>query len=259
MGLQARSNVYSFLTAKKPPKLAAFLFGGLMGKHIISIILLFLATGCSSVEQKLDPKVFYKRDMQIKVNGHVGEGVLVVPKSNSYKFDIESKGKLDLFTFSTCHREQTGEKMGKKGWFADKRRRKFTYKPTAIESESLACPVQLGGFERKRGRHSWAFIDFEHESLNLPALVSCNGSVYNSRGLTACQSRAGLIQEIKFAQPVIVAEKNACIILSAKDKMTFRFKMPKGRCIFRFVNKAGPEKWHRMTTIGYEAILIREN
>lgn len=248
--------------------MAAFCLEGAL-KQIISILLVFyfisillilsLVVSCSSVNQKLDPKVFYKRDMQVRVNGHAGEGVLVVPRSDSYEFDIEAKGKLDLFTFSTCHREQTKEKAGKKGWFSDKKRRKFIYNPVPIESEHLACPAQLGGFERKRGRHSWAFIDFEHPSLNLPARVSCNGSVYNSRGLTACQSHMGLIQEIKFAQPVIVAEKNVCIILKSKDDLTFRFKMPKGRCTFRFVNKTGPEKWHRLTTIGYEKILIREN
>lgn len=225
--------------------------------YLISIVSLI---GCSSVPQKLDPKKFYKRDMDLKINGHQGEGVLVVPREKTYHFDIRAKGKLDLFTFSTCHREQTREKAGQRGWFADKKRRKFEYAPAPIEREHLACPAELGGYERGKGRHSWGFVDFEHPELNLPALVSCDGSVYNSRGVTVCQAKVGLIQEIKFAQPVLAPEQNVCTVLKSLDGgKTFRFKMPKGRCVFRFLTKEGEESWHRMTTLGYQSILIRED
>lgn len=227
--------------------------------RFLTIVCLILLASCSSVPQKLDPKKFYKRDMDLKINGHQGEGVLVVPRKSVYKFDIKSTGKLDLFTFTTCHREQTREKAGQRGWFRDKKRRKFDFKPAPIERESLACPAELGGYERGKGRHSWGFIDFEHPALNLPALVSCNGSVYNSRGVTVCQAKVGLMQEIKFSQPVLAPEKNVCIILKSSDGgKTYRFKMPKGRCSFRFLTAKGQEKWHRLTTLGYESILIRE-
>ncbi len=219
---------------------------------------LFITFSCASTSQELDPKVFYKRDMQVKVNGLKGDGILVVPRKTSYNFDITAQGKLDLFTFSTCHREQTREKAGKKGWFADKKRRKLTYVPAPIEAEPASCPVELGGFEKKKGRHSWAFIDFEHPETNLMAHIACNGNVYKSNGVTVCQAYAGSIQEITFTRPVLAAEKNVCTILKSKNSKKFRYKMPKGRCTFRFVTKTGEEKWHRLTTLGYEKILIRE-
>lgn len=220
--------------------------------------LFFLLVSCANVTQELNPDKFYKRDMDIKVNGYQGEGVLVVPRASSYSFDINAAGKLDLFTFTTCHREQTKEKAGERGWFRDKSRRRFVYKPAPLEAEGYACPVDLGGYEQKRGRHSWGFVDFEHPDFDLPAKVSCNGFYYNSRGVTACQAKVGLMQEIKFPEPVLAPLENVCIVLEAKDDMTFRYKMPKGRCTFRFLTKSGKKRWHRMTTVGYESILIRE-
>lgn len=227
-------------------------------KLIITLLLLFLI-GCSSVPPILETKIFYKRDMLLKVNGLKGEGFLIVPKADSYDFDIEAKGKLDLFTFNTCHREQTKEKAGQKTWFGDKKRRKFSFTPTGIESSPLACPAYLAGFEIKKGRHSQGFVDFEHPGLSLASILSCNGSVHNSNGVSYCESRAGSIQEIKFAHPVLAPEKNVCIILKSSDEKTFRFKLPRGDCSFRFVTKSGIEKWHRLSTYGYDKIPLRED
>lgn len=215
--------------------------------------------GCASIPQKLDAKLFYKRDMEFTVNGYQAEGVLVVPRAKQYDFDIKAKGKLDLFTFTTCHREQTKEKAGRKGWFADKKRRKLTFIPEPIEAEHLACPVQLGGYERIKGRHSWGLVSFEHPSLTLPALVSCNGAHYNTSGVSICQARSGLLMEIKFPKKVIWPKKNVCVKLESKDSKKFRFKMPRGQCGFRFVTMSGKEQWHRLITVGYEKILIRED
>ena len=228
-------------------------------KFILFSYLVFTLLSCASVPQKLDDKTFYKRDMGLTVNGHQAEGVLVVPRATKYDFDIRAKGKLDLFTFTTCHREQTKELAGKRGWFADKSRRKLVFKPVPLERSQFACPVQLGGYERIKGRHSWGLVEFEHPSLTLPALVSCNGSEYNARGVSVCQSKAGLLMRITFSEKVIAPQKSVCVILKSTDQKTFTFKMPKGQCGFRFVNLAADEKWHRLTTIGYEKILIREN
>lgn len=222
------------------------------------LIFLFLSGCASSKYQQLDPKIYYRRDMQIKVNGFQGLGVLVVPKADMYKFDIKSSGKLDMFTLSTCHREQTQEKAGRKTWFGNKKRRKFEFIPAPIEAESTSCPVEIGGYEARKGRHSWAIIEFEHDKMTLPALLSCNGSITNTRGVSICQSFDGSLQEISFSEEVIVAKKNVCIELTSPDNKVFRFKMPNRECTFRFVTKSGVPKWHRLVTIGYEKILVRE-
>ena len=222
---------------------------------IYILILFTILPSCSSVPQKLDPKVYYKRDMELNIDKFQAEGVLVVPYKEKYQFDVTAQGKLDLFTFTTCHREETTEKAGGK-YFNGPRRTKFEYIPTPIESEGVACPVVLAGYSKK-GKHSWGIVEFEHPDLTLPALLSCDGSVYNTRGVSICQAKRGLLQEIKFSEEVIVAIENVCIELTSKDNKTFRFKMPERECTFRFVTKNGEEKWHRLTTVGYEMILVR--
>ncbi len=206
--------------------------------------------------QSLDPKIFYKRDMEVKVNGYQAEGVLAVPYAEKYKFDIDAKGKLDLFTFTTCHREQTREQAGGKSWFSNKKSRKFEYNPAPIEAGPLACPAHLGGYEIGKGRHSWAFVDFGNPDLKLPAYLSCNGSQGNFTGVSVCQSKAGLLQRIEFTEPVLYPEK-PCAKLKTNDDMRFEFAMPKGECVIRFVTKTGDEMWHRITLLGYEQILLR--
>ena len=49
---------------------------------LIFLIVLLELFGCASIPQTLDPAVFYKRDMTIKVNGKKAEGVLVVPRAS---------------------------------------------------------------------------------------------------------------------------------------------------------------------------------
>lgn len=229
-------------------------------KYILTC-LLFLA-GCTSVSQKLDPRLFYKRDMKIEVNGFKGEGVLVVRSANNYDFAVDARGRLDLFTFTTCHREETKEKAGEGGLFGNKHKRTWNFVPVnGMEAGGISCPVQLGGYEKVKGRHSWALVDFEHPDLTLPAKIKCNGSVYNSKGVSICQSKTGLIQEISFTTDVLTTKQKHenCPPLESKDMKVFRYEIPKGQCVYRFLTKGGDAAWHRHTTIGYEKILIRSN
>jgi hypothetical protein len=230
----------------------------------LSVILIFILAlilgGCAASSQQLNPAVLYKRDMLVTVNGFQGDGVLVAPKADSYTMQIDAQGKLDLFTLTTCHREQTREKAGEKGWFKDKSRVALEFIPVpGIESGGFACPLELGGYEQVKGRHSWALIDFEDPGTDLPAKLKCNGSESNTRGVSICQSRQGLVQEITFSEPVLAAEKGVCAPMKASaDGKRFQFEMPKGQCTFRFLTRSGAERWHRLTTFGYEQILIRE-
>lgn len=224
-----------------------------------TIILLLLFTSCSTLEPQPDPQYFYKLDMKLDVNGFKGEGVLIAGEAKQYKFDIKAKGSLDLFTFTTCHREQTKEKAGESGWFKSDKRRRFTYKPMPyIETGSFSCPVHLGGYEKGKGRHSWGLVDFQVKSKTLEAFLKCNGVYQKAIGVSICQARKGLIQEIKFLEPVLATEKGCTKFRELKGNV-FRYKMPRGECVFRFVTKNKKQKWHRLTTVGYEKILIRKN
>lgn len=228
-------------------------------KIILWGVLPLFLFACSTQPQIPDAKIFYRRDMDINVNGFKGTGALVVPKAPQYAFEVSARGNLDLFTFESCHREEYKERAGNRGVLSDKKSVKSVYVPINGVENTGACPVRLGGYEEKKGRHSWAIVDFEDLSTTLPALIKCNGSEWNSRGVTICQSKEGLLQQIEFPVQVVVNPDPGCEIPKPVDKKTFRFPMRKQECVYNFMEINPPHKEHRLTTVGYESILIRED
>lgn len=231
-------------------------------RKTLGILAIFLLTpSCAPMPvQTLDQNKFYKRDMKLTVDGIAREGVLVAPRAASHSFDIEARGKLDLFTMESCHREVSIEDAGDKGWFADRRHSHVDYRPVPGMEDTGSCVVRFGGYEQSGGRHSWAIIDFEDAETTLPAQMKCNGENYGSNGVTICQSKQGLLQQIQFPTPVVVTPTAACPLPPAADGKTFLFPMPARECVFNFlevVRPGTPARQHRLTTIGYESILIR--
>lgn len=226
---------------------------------VITLFFSVITIGCGMLPvKKEEPQSrslddFYKRDLEVCFEGSCGEGVLVVPKKASYNFKIKSKGALDLFTFSTCHREETQEAVGG-GWFGSDKKMDGTYIPMAgIETEY--CPAYIGGYDKK-GMHSWGFIDFETDEAKLPAVLMCNGDRVKSNGVSICQSKAGLIQEIRFEKPVTVEFDAAkCKLPKSEDGKIFRFEQPRGECVLAFFSAEG--NVHRLTLLGYDKIMIR--
>lgn len=203
--------------------------------------------------QKLDPQVYYKRTMHLKVNKVERRGVLVVPKASKYKIKAWFPGKGDLVTMKTCHREIEAEKLGTRETFDD-------FIPSLEMEDDGLCYLEIAAFEHKRGRHSFGIIDFENPKFNLPARVKCSGETYESRGTTICQSREGLTQKITFSEPVYLSPKAKCYDKIANsfsvDKKVLSYKSPNRECTFILQGSSG--RLHKLMTIGYEDILIRE-
>jgi len=215
---------------------------------LFSCLFTLLLASCASVDQVLDPEVFYKRDIQIEINGARYEGVATVPKANSYDILLRPKGKADLVLITSCHREYEAEKL--------KSRFRYEYTPLGGIEDAPACPLQISVYEKKKGRHSWAFITFEHPNLRLPATLKCNGSVISALGVSACQSKAGLIQRIEFKEEVRVWSPVKCQRLGRSRKI-FQFEISPRQCQYTFETRDG--RLHTMTTLGYEGVPIREN
>jgi hypothetical protein len=227
-----------------------------MLKKKIFIVLFALGLGCTTVRHNADPNVFYKRDMYIRINGDLFKGVAVAPLSHRYKFEITAKGKLDLFTFSTCHRDIAIEEAGEDGIFGNSRRVKYRYVPANNLEKHGMCPVLLGGYEKSRGRHSWGFVDFQTPERTVKATISCNGEVKETNGVSICQSKAGLIQKIMFEKEMIVSPDKKCPMKKTKG-LFFEYAINVGFCVFEFM-EVESGNLHRHSTFGYEKILLRE-
>ena len=222
--------------------------------------MIILSFGCTTVHQELDPKIYYKRDMSIKIDGHKHEGIAVLPGKIRQKIEFKSAGKMDLFTFTTCHREHTNEDATS---FFNKKKVTFEYTPEPQHEGTGSCPIQVAGYDIN-GKHTWAYMDMETLDATLPATLKCNGKTIKSNGVSICQSKEGLVQSIKFQNEVVFSPeaslRKKCreIDYKTEDNKEFIFKMPNRECTYNFISLRDSEKKHRLTTIGYEAILIRE-
>jgi len=222
------------------------------------LLLALFISGCASlVNQELNPDVFYKRDIQLEINGVKFLGVAVPKRADKYEIKIKARGKIDMLTVTSCHREFVIEDPtvmpGTSRSFS------FTYVPIKGIEDGRGCLLDIGAFEKKRGRHSWATIDFETETENLPAILKCNGEKWdtNPSSVSICQGKTGLIQKIRFDHRVKVSpDTEMCNVMKTEDEMTYTYVMPRGECTYYFGDKYG--NFHRHTTIGYESILIRE-
>ena len=232
---------------------------------LLAMLVTFLS--CSSVQPPFDPdavkKGLYRRDITITGSGYQGQGVVVLPKQNKYQLELKAVGNFDLLTFTTCHREITEKDAGYKGKFLgygkDKKLAKMEYEPAKGIEDSGSCPIDIGGYEKKDGRHSWGAILIENEASKLPSVVKCNGRETQYRGVSACQSRIGLLQRIEFLIEVEYDLDTKCKYENIKfDGKVFEYAMPQGECLIYFMEKTGEKRVSEHYDYGYSKIIIGE-
>jgi len=222
------------------------------------LLVALLLISCTEVSQVADTKVLYKRDVRILHGGREFIGIAVLPLAASYKLELTFPGEVDLFTFRSCHREVTQEDAGGGGIFGKKNRVAYTYDPVGPFETDRYCPIEISGLEQQGGRHSFAFIDFETSRETMPAVVTCNGKVKQYSGVSVCQSPAGLMQRIKFARKVSVTSLDGCPVPLSENGSAYDLLLGVGRCVYSFRSSETPQDFHRLSTIGYQEILIRK-
>lgn len=228
----------------------------------ILIFFLIFSLSCSKEYSSVNPETVYKKDISVIFEGKEFVGMAVLPGQASYDLHIKAKGDLDLFTFTNCHREEVSEDAWNvqetkrtfifKKQVDKKKEIKLTFRPTELEKDG-PCPIFVAGYEESKGRHSWAFIDFENEENRLISEVQCNGETKMFTGVSVCQARAGLLQRIKFS--VNVKTSPDCPIRIIND-FEYEIEIPLGECVYTFMSESG--ETHRLTTFGYEQVLIRK-
>jgi hypothetical protein len=234
-------------------------------------LLLALLSGCAGLPQKLDPSLQYRNDMPFCVEGYgCFEGATVLPRLPSYKFELAPKGdaRVDFFVVTTCNRNKTFE-PGDAGFTWDvlglfgkkKSGLRYIYVPLPDREDDGDCPLIFHTYEKERGRHAWAYIQFENPKYELPATLYCDGDKVNFKGVGVCQAKAGLRQWFEFPEPVMIQpgrpEKGGECAVPAKDATgTYQLTVTKEECRYGIHGQSG--RRHLLTTIGYSGELIRE-
>lgn len=224
-------------------------------------VVLVLIAACSSVPQSLSPDVLYVRSMQLQVNGRDAVGTIVVPQASKYSITVKSQGNMDLLLIKSCHREWSGEKVSGRGWFQKTSSYVYEYLPDP-DLEVHECPLQIASLDASKGADAWGYVDFEDSKYTLPVHVQCNGESLHYGGVSVCQARKGLVQQIVFDTDVIAKPGPGCELGndpgSFVEGKEFVFSMPSGACYVTFMEKADARRAHRMTLIGYSDLVYQK-
>lgn len=221
------------------------------------VLALTVLTSCASLtNQKLDPEVFYRRDMKMTINGVPFIGVAVPARAEVYEIEIETVGDINMLTVTSCHREDVFEEPTR-GWFKKNNRFKYTYRPLKGIEDGRGCLLDVGSYERTKGRHAWGTVDFVTATETLPAITTCDGVVLKTGPVSICQAKAGLTQRIRFDQPMKVSPDKGCEAnMRTENGLLFEYEAAKTECTYYFGSKDG--KWHRHSVFGYESIFVRD-
>ncbi len=218
-------------------------------RSIWPLLLLFMI-GCSSVGDLNVPNagVFYKRDLEMEINGLDIDGVYVAPYAKKYEIEGKSKHTIELLKIFSCHREYTAEKVG--------RSFEYDFYPRELELDG-PCSLEIAGFD-ENGQHTWAFIEF-YRGEKLQATIDCNGYTMRKTGVSICQAREGLRQRIKFDEAVKMkmASSSTCQTPFTEDGgITWQYTISPKRCLYVYYKDRS--NIHRHITLGYEDILLRK-
>ena len=221
--------------------------------------------GCATY-QPMEPGVFYKRDMKFAVDG-IGEfeGVQVLPKRMSYKFEIEPKNDSpDLLIVRSCHREDSFEKNQSGFSFFKKKDKKYLYEyePVPDVEVGRVCPLRGDSLHMvdNNSVHSWFFVDFESQDDGYTIIgeLVCNAERETIQGVAVCQARTGLVQTIQFREKIRWAtpKPDGCNEWVHKGYNRYEVVMNKGECLYHAYNIN--KELFRITTIGFEGINLRQ-
>ena len=207
------------------------------------------------MSQRLDPNVYYARDMDVIVNDVLFKGVAVPKKAATYHIKVKTPGVISMITVRSCHREFTFEPD--KSFWSSGKKYEFDYTPNQLEKSS-GCPIDIGAYEDSTsGRHSWAIIFFS-SAEKIQARLECNGGTLStSGGISACQAHAGTLQAIHFDHRVKVSPDNErCNVMKTLDEKDYQYIIAPEECAYYFCDQIG--ECHRLTTLGYTGLLVRK-
>lgn len=223
--------------------------------------------GCTSMltRPQLDPSVFYQKDILFHVaylqpNGKWSQkyqiiGAGVMPEAPAYQITVLPPGKADMITISSCHREEKNAEPEKDSWYKEG----YTFQVNLVQGleSKKSCPIEIGVYERKAGRHAWGLMAIETTREKLPALTKCNGRVKQYNGVSVCQGKEGLIQKYEFKIPVTIASTLQCKLPEPADGMNWEFRMPRGGCTIYFIDKKKPDVIHQANMFGFDTPPVR--
>lgn len=211
-------------------------------------LLAFMLTSCSLFEtnptlvQKIDPKINYKRDMVITLNGVTREGSITMPLLPENKIQLYSRGDMDTLIMKTCggvfdKSASWDVQADVKSFWGNK---KITLKKQAqiiIKASDFAetgvCPVYFYAVSKADGKVSTGYINFQTDAYKLDGSIVCNMERRAFEGVEACSIGTGSFMKLYFTEEVMLSPEPGCELDKTKGS-NFEFQAPSGVCNYVF-------------------------
>lgn len=229
------------------------------------LFMVFVLAGCQTggepVQTTNHSQTVQRHDLKLKVNNVSCIGACVVEPASSYHVKVFPEERIDRIVWQTCHREVVVDQP-KTGWF-DTGYEFDVVLQRGIE-DVTACALEITTLSQK-SRVGFALVEFQdaRPEVALPATLKCNGEwkAY-PKGVSVCQTAAGLKQQIEFQTSVVITGvAPGCDVMQSDNEKVFRFNVAPGKCTYYFVsnlrNGQGTRLIHRLSTIGYSEIPVR--
>ena len=204
--------------------------------------------------KNIETKTF-KHDLLVDVNGVRFRGVGVAKKASAYHITIYPTEKVDRLTYTTCSLQNTIDQP-KTGWFSGKV--EFDLNDIPGISDVHSCSLQILAMNEDNRVNMFALIEFQdtRPEISLPATVKCNGDTkYYPDGVSICQTAAGLIEQITFAESVIQKGSSPqCDVMKTNDDKTFTYYIAPSNCTYYFSSQRqinNKRVSHRLQTLGF--------
>lgn len=211
---------------------------------LLTMLFMLPQLACAATTN-LKEGVIYQKELEFTINGTKAKGVFVAPKQASYKMVFTFSSEAAVVKLTTCHREET---------FRNVKSVNYEYKPQRNLEDSGSCLFEVASFNTS-GQDSWGLIDFQTDDEQMYANQGCNGQSWLAKGVSLCQSKSGLTQTITFQKPVRVTYPERCPKMTTTDQQNFYYEIAQDRCVYLF--SAGPKDLHRLTTFGYQDVLLK--
>ena len=128
---------------------------------------------------------------------------------------------------------------------------KYNYIPVMYLENWDSCILRATAITDK-GEIFNSLIDFT-AGEELEAEVACNGKVEKLKGVSLCQTRKALIQNIEFKEETVFVSGEGCPEpTKGYISTSYDLKVKEGFCAYQFIDRE--KKVFRLTTYGYETI-----
>lgn len=207
----------------------------------------------------------FRHTLRGDINGteFIGTAIIPLSEDNKYLLHVTSDVDVEKIIITTCHRDWDSKTKAiqKPGFLKPGKDFIFEYEMSHGIEDWGTCLLKIGAYNESGEPQEQALLDFETPESTLPAFNKCDGVAYQTNGVSICESKAGLDQEIDFDVPVWISPSTSpqCKPIQPKDGKHWLYVLPAEECVVYFDEQAPPHRKHRHTFTGYVGIQVKEN